>query len=150
MTPTSIILTRGANGFVVDARRPAAAIEPELLPTLDDVLEFVRREWAPESEPDELAPRFVRPAPRGARTPGPSVEPAPHSTHSAVLARGVDRLEGVLPQTRDALRAARIRTFGELVERTAAELLELRGFGRIALRDVEASLARVGLRLRRS
>ena len=51
--------------------------------------------------------------------------------------------------TFDALRAAEIRTIGELVSLSDKELLALPGFGRKSLKDVREELMRGGLELRR-
>ncbi len=142
--PDTITLSRCPAGFAVELRRPFGESKPATYPTLEEALEVVLRVWGPP--PAAAQPVRVVPAQAPARAP---LDDAVRYAPAALLARSVDRLEGILPQTRAALHEVGLGTVAALVERSARELMELPGIGRISVRDVESALARVGLSLRK-
>ena len=64
----------------------------------------------------------------------------------ALLAKSVTELEMGVRAT-NCLQAAKIRTVGELVDLTEADLLKVRSFGKTSLREVRRKLADMGLSL---
>ncbi|MBI2984971.1 MAG: hypothetical protein HYY50_05110 [Candidatus Kerfeldbacteria bacterium] len=61
------------------------------------------------------------------------------------LLKSVEELEFSV-RSANALRAAEIRTIGDLVQKREAEMLWLRNFGRKSLREIVDILAEMGLR----
>ncbi|MCK4660609.1 MAG: DNA-directed RNA polymerase subunit alpha [Phycisphaerae bacterium] len=74
------------------------------------------------------------------------VKPAHVAEIEAKLARPVADLE-LSVRAGNCLEAARVRTVGELVRKTEAELLRVRSFGRTSLREVRRKLSDWGLTL---
>jgi DNA-directed RNA polymerase subunit alpha len=65
---------------------------------------------------------------------------------SEVLNRSVEELELSL-RTHNCLKNANIRTIGELVQKTEAEMLRTKNFGRKSLNEIKEALANMGLSL---
>jgi DNA-directed RNA polymerase subunit alpha len=65
---------------------------------------------------------------------------------SEVLSRSVEELEVSL-RTHNCLKNANIRTIGELVRKTEAEMLRAKCFGRKSLNEIKEVLANMGLTL---
>lgn len=68
-------------------------------------------------------------------------------THHELLSQPIDVLE-FSTRVANALFSEQITTIGELVERTASDLLDLRNFGDSSLVEVREKLGGIGLRLR--
>jgi uncharacterized protein YneF (UPF0154 family) len=77
---------------------------------------------------------------------GPPPPPPPKPETSPHLERSIDDLE-LSVRTANALQNARIKTIGELVQRTESDLLKSNGFGRQSLKEVKEILAELGLTL---
>jgi DNA-directed RNA polymerase subunit alpha len=81
-----------------------------------------------------------------------SAEPAPVSTEEPVeefnenLVRTVDELE-LSVRSANCLQNANIRFIGELVQKTEAEMLKTKNFGRKSLKEIKEILAEMGLSL---
>ena len=75
--------------------------------------------------------------------PTPSEEPEPLN---AALFRSVDELE-LSVRSANCLQNANIRFIGELVQRTEAEMLKTKNFGRKSLNEIKEMLAGLGLSL---
>jgi hypothetical protein len=76
----------------------------------------------------------------------PIPEEPPRVTWNEKLEENVEELVFSL-RTSSCLRKARIKTIGDLIQKTEADLLEIAGFGRKSLREVKEELASLGLRL---
>ena len=63
-----------------------------------------------------------------------------------VLSRSVEELELSL-RTHNCLKNANIRTIGELVQKTEADIWRTKYFGRKSLNEIKEALARMGLAL---
>ncbi len=63
-----------------------------------------------------------------------------------LLSRSVDELE-LSVRSGNCLRAAKVRTIGDLVQKTEQEMLKQRNFGRKSLKEIEDILSEMGLRL---
>ena len=63
-----------------------------------------------------------------------------------VLSRSVEELE-LSRRTHNCLHNANIRTIGELVRKTEAEMLHTKCFGRKSIDEIKEALARMGLAL---
>jgi DNA-directed RNA polymerase subunit alpha len=75
------------------------------------------------------------------------VEEAPQEDHfNDVLLRSVDELE-LSVRASNCLQSAAIRYIGDLVQRTEAEMLKTKNFGRKSLKEIKELLAEMGLQL---
>jgi DNA-directed RNA polymerase subunit alpha len=73
---------------------------------------------------------------------------APLSTENvnSMLGKSVEELE-LSVRANNCLRNANITTIGELVQRTEAELMKTKNFGKKSLQEIKDELARIGLSL---
>ncbi len=90
--------------------------------------------------------RSDTPAPRIELGPPPKRDEPEQSDENRELNRSVDELE-MSVRTANALVNARITTIRELVQRTEADLLKTKDFGRKSLLEVKDILSRLGLSL---
>ena len=84
-------------------------------------------------------------APKIANGPAPKRD-EPEPVQNEQLDRSVDELE-LSVRTANGLQNARIRTIRDLVQKTEADLLKVRNFGRQSLKEVKEILAEMGLSL---
>jgi DNA-directed RNA polymerase subunit alpha len=73
-------------------------------------------------------------------------EPERDTTRNENLDLSVDQLE-LSVRTANCLQNANIKTIGQLVQRTEAELLKTKNFGRQSLKELKEILAEMGLQL---
>lgn len=78
-------------------------------------------------------------------TPAELMEPAEEKLNENLF-RSVDELE-LSVRSANCLQNANIRTIGELVQRTEAEMLKTKNFGRKSLKEIKEILAEMGLTL---
>lgn len=69
-----------------------------------------------------------------------------HETVSGLLTKSVEELE-LSVRANNCLRNANITTIGELVQKTEAELMKTKNFGKKSLQEIKDELARLGLSL---
>lgn len=69
-----------------------------------------------------------------------------NETMNSMLAKSVEELE-LSVRANNCLRNANITTIGELVQRTEAELMKTKNFGKKSLQEIKDELARIGLSL---
>ena len=89
----------------------------------------------------EVVQSWSAPAP-----PQPEPEPGSLPRLNPHFFRSVEELELSI-RTANCLQNANLRYIGDLVQRTEAELLKTKNFGRPSLREVKAILAELGLSL---
>ena len=65
---------------------------------------------------------------------------------NGMLSKSVEELE-LSVRANNCLRNANITTIGELVQRTEAELMKTKNFGKKSLQEIKDELARIGLSL---
>ena len=131
--------------IVPAARRAALTMEREAVssPSLQAALgrppprldEFELEAWTRRRSAERLAYREAHADPVSEAKP-----------QNEWLSRRTDELE-LSVMTAQALMNAKIETIGELVQKTEAELLKTRGFGRKSLQEVKEILAELGLSL---
>jgi len=131
--------------IVPAARRAALTMEREVVsdPALKAALgrppprldAFELEAWTRRRSAERLAYREAHPDPESEAKP-----------QNEWLSRRTDELE-LSVMTAQALMNAKIETIGALVQKTEAELLKTRGFGRKSLQEVKEILAELGLSL---
>jgi len=98
-----------------------------------------RAEWAEERPWGEVA------AAPGTESPLPGGTPVPTRVED-LLARPVEDLAELSVRSRNSLQKENIRTLGDLVQRTEAEMLNIDNFGKKSLQEINEFLAGHGLR----
>lgn len=78
--------------------------------------------------------------------PEPEIEEEPQEEYNEHLLRAVDELE-LSVRSANCLASANIQYIGELVQRTEAEMLKTKNFGRKSLKEIKEILAGMGLSL---
>jgi len=78
--------------------------------------------------------------------PSRSETPAMNTEFEKLLQRPISELD-LSVRASNCLEAARIQTVGELAQKTEADLLRLRSFGKTSLREIRRKLADIGLSL---
>ncbi len=78
--------------------------------------------------------------------PEPGIVPLSSENVNSMLGKSVEELE-LSVRANNCLRNANITTIGELVQRTEAELMKTKNFGKKSLQEIKDELARIGLSL---